>query len=432
MTSAAVRTLLLLFLATLGVTWPELPGNSGLPDLLFIPLVIALLIDGARPALRASQAIVWVYLLGAVPSILLSPEPAAGWLELVRESYLVAIYVAIGLAIDRGYLRTVAVGLALSGAGLAVLGIAFGLVRMVAPIDMPAMGVVMPLPYIGSVLRLQSLTASQSMLACVLTMALPFALALAEQSPSASHQRRWLATAGAMVLAALLTFSHSVAGLVVAAVIAAWPRLQVRPGLKRAAGAAAVIAGVGFNFAATVSVRSVNAGAGGVSDPTQYHYAVGSGRIELDGITVSYQVMSYLRLKQLALEAWLAQPIAGIGLDRFHAVTRRAFEEGRLTIDYREIDPHSALPGRLAETGAIGGATLCLLWIVFARRGRHLLAGAGPDAWMARATVAGLAGLLINGINADVMNFRFVWVGLGILGALTERREALRQRHQHP
>lgn len=417
-----IQPLLLLFLASLGLNWPDLPANARLPDLLFIPVVIALAIDGARPSFRRLEVIVLVYVLGAAPSLAASPDPASGLTELARETYLIAIYFTIVAAIRRGYLHTIATGLALSGAVLAVLGLAFELAKAVVPFEAPAMGYVMSMPYIGSVLRLRALTASEAMLACVLTMAVPFAIAKWAEAGRGPQARVWAALTLSTGAAVALTFSHATAGFTVAAVIGSWPFLKPLPWLRRAAVAAAIVAMVAFNSAASISVRAIDTATTDFADSSPYHYGVGSGRVTIGTATIDYQVMSYLRLKQLALEAWLANPVLGVGLDRFHDVSQRAFEQGRLTLMYRDIDPHSTLLGRLAETGLIGGATLLLLWIVFFREGVSLLMQPGGDAWIARAVVAGLAGILVNSVNADVMNFRFVWVGLGIIGGMADRR----------
>jgi len=42
----------------------------------------------------------------------------------------------------------------------------------------------------------------------------------------------------------------------------------------------------------------------------------------------------------------------------------------------------------------------------------------GHDEWILRASIAGLAGILVNGVNADIMHFRFLWVGLALRGIL--------------
>ena len=186
--------------------------------------------------------------------------------------------------------------------------------------------------------------------------------------------------------------------------------------MAAAAGAALIV--VALNFAATVSIRSV--GDSPLRDNTIYHYAVDGGRAQIAGVNVEYQTMSYWRLKEVAWDAFTSRPLTGIGLDRFHVITEAAFQEGRLTEPYRAIDPHSTLPGRLAEAGLIGAATLIIFWIVIALETRRLLAQDHRHAWMATAAVAALLGTLINTMNADVMNFRFGWVVLGLVRGLRE------------
>jgi O-antigen ligase len=186
--------------------------------------------------------------------------------------------------------------------------------------------------------------------------------------------------------------------------------------LRVAAISAAAGVVLAFNFAAAISVRSI--GDAGMRDTSIYHYAVDAGRTRIAGVAVEYQTMSYWRLKEVAWDTFTSRPLTGIGLDRFHAATEAAFQQGRLTEPYRAIDPHSTLLGRLAEAGLVGGVTLIGLWIAIAIECRRLLAH--RHSWMATAAAAALLGTLVNTMNADVMNFRFAWVALGLVRGLRD------------
>lgn len=83
--------------------------------------------------------------------------------------------------------------------------------------------------------------------------------------------------------------------------------------------------------------------------------------------------------------------------------------EGRLTRHYRRVPPHCDLTGRLAETGLVGGASLIALWLTWLHGMRAGLFTGPP---MERAASAAVIGFLVNSVNADVMNFRFLWLAL--------------------
>ena len=412
------RWLLLLFLATIAIDWPQLPFNARATDVIFVVAAIAILAKAkwSRPQFASLDLAVAGYLAGSALAVMFSPDPRAGAIEIIRQLYLVAVYVIIVLAVRQGLAPAVATGLAASGALLAGFGVIALAVQAIFGLGSPRIGPVMTLPYIGETLRLRAFTASEAMFACVLAVSVPFVML--HPAVKASRARSWLA-GFVMAIAAALTFSHSVSGVAVSAVAAAWQRLRGWPGLRGAAVAVAATIVIVLNFAATVSIRSV--GDSPLRDNTVYHYAVDGGRAQIAGVSVEYQTMSYFRLKQVAWDALTSRPLTGIGLDRFHAITEEAFQQGRLTQPYRAIDPHSTLFGRLAETGLIGGATLIVLWMVIAMDSRRLLASHQPHAWIATAAVAALMGTLINTINADVMNFRFAWVVLGLVRGLPRR-----------
>jgi hypothetical protein len=408
-----VELFLLLFLTLIGLSSPELPYNASRADFVFIPLAILVLtLPWTRWTWRWSDLAVAAYLLGALPALAVSSDRAQSAIELARQLYLVAIYGVCALAARAGFARTAATGLALGAAILSVIGLIFVVLQWSgeAP-PAPRMGEFMQLPYLGETLRLRAMTASQAMLACLLTAAAPFAIALC----SSDRARVWWAVTIAMIAAAGMTFSHALAGFAVAVLIASWQALAERPMLRRAAVGAAVIVVLALNFAATFSIRSVSYGDAGYADASTFHHAVDQGETRIGGATIIYTVMSYARIKQVAWQTFLEHPIAGIGLDRFHVATARAHTEGRLPPLYREVDPHSTLPGRLAETGIIGGLTLVLLWLAWGRMAVNVSGHA-----LGYAAMAALAGLIVSSLNADIMNFRFLWVVAGLMRGLQE------------
>ncbi len=412
------RWLLLAFLTTIAVDWPQhFRFNIRVTDAALIAAASAILgtvRSWAMPRLRLLDIAIVIYLAGSTVSVVFSPDPRTSSVELIKHFYVASIYAIVALAVRQGFATTVATGLALSGAVLAVVGLIAALVRTTTGYGFTALTPVTALPYIGEIVRIRALTLSESMFASVLAVSLPFTVLhpVVQQS-----RRRTLGVAALFGAAAALTFSHSIAGVAVAALIVAWPYLRSRL-VRIGATAATVLVVLAFNFAATVAIRSI--GATGLRDDTVFQYGIDRGRVEIAGVNVDYQTMSYFRIKEVALDAFRSRPLVGIGFEQFHAVTETAFQQGRLTAPYRAIDPHSTFIGRLAEAGVVGFITLMVLWIAIGRETAELLQ-ISKD-WMAIAAAAAVAGTLINTMNADVMNFRFLWVALGLVrGRLPER-----------
>lgn len=416
------RWLLLLFLITLAVDWPHLPLNARVTDVIFVIAALVVALEHKRwapPRLTGLDLAVGGYLGASVLSVIFSPDQRASAIELVRQLYLVVVYVVIAMAVRQGLARTVGTGLALSGAALVAIGLSAFVIYTVSGIGSPLLTPVMTLPYIGDTARLSPLTATPAMLACVLAMSVPFAVL---HPLILASRLRTAAAAAALGLAALLTFSHSVAGVAVSALIAAWRSIRLQLPLRTAAIAFTILVVIALNFAAAISVRSIGTS---VRDDTVFQYGVDRGRAQIAGVDIEYQTMSYLRIKQVAWQAFRSYPFFGVGLDRFHHATEIAYAQGRLTAPYRAIDPHSTFFGRLAEAGAAGGITLIALWVAIAVTIDRLLARHRDD-WIAIAAAAGIIGTLVNSMNADVMNFRFLWVGLGLVRGLGDRANAER------
>lgn len=411
------------FLASLGLNWPMWHYNARLPELLFLPIIFLVAATAPRRTWRLNMLdrFAALYLAGGALSLVATDNLKLSGIELARHAYVVAIYAAVSIAVRRGHLESVALGLAFSGITLVVVSAIVGLTYVAAPtFDIRWIGDVMTLPYIGPVLRMKGMTATPAMLASVLTMAVPFAVAALTRAHGATARRLWWAAIGILSVTAVMTFSHVLGGLLVAVLVMLWPRLDRAPRLRRLAIVAAIGAVLLCNLSVVASLRQITVGGTVLADSHEYQYNVGQGRLHLGQAEIVYDVMSYFRIKQLAWETFAAHPLFGIGLDRFHVVSERAFADGRLPAHYSEIDPHSALLGRLAETGIPGGVTLSLLWIAAIVLGRRVLVTDGTMAWPTRAAWAGLVGLLVAGVNVDVMNFRFLWAGLGLIsGAIS-------------
>jgi hypothetical protein len=406
--------LLFLFLALNAVAWPVLPYHAHLADLLFPLLAAAIvMLPGAGLSWQRADLAVAAYLIGALPALMISPDRRQSAIELLRECYVAIIYVVFALAARRGLARRIGGGLAIGGGLLSIAGLLVIAAERIGAVSWPLVGEVMTLPYLGDTVRLRALTDTEAMFACVLTASIPFAI----ERWQSDRARAWGALAAVMTIAALFTFSHAIAGVAVAMLIAAWRSLRPRRAVRLLAVAAVVLIVVAFNFAATVAIRSVSTGGSGYVDPSQYQYGVDDKEMRIGASIVKYTVMSYARLKQVAWDAFTDAPIAGLGLDQFPAATTRAYHAGRLPSNYIVTDPHSTVLGRMAECGIIGALTLLLLWIAWAK-----MAGAAMRAapGIGYAAAAALFGLFVSSLNADIMNFRFLWVVAGLLRGLHE------------
>jgi hypothetical protein len=413
------------FLASLGLNWPFLPLNIRLAELLFIPLAVLLarslwttLATSTKPSLSPLDLLAAGYLAGGLPSLLATTDLRFSLVELVRHGYVVAIYAAVAVAVYRGHVTAVMTGMTAGAACLSILGVLFMAAYAIRPFEFSSIGTVLNLPYGGPVLRLRALTATPAMFACLLTAAVPFAIVGAIRETRPRRRAILIATCLVMAAAAVLTFSHVIGGFVAAILIAAWPALRNVRAWRRTGVLAVAAVVIVCNLSVVASIRYVTLGdtPPSVTDTTEYFHAVGEGRLQIGPARIVYEVMSYFRIKQIAWDAFREHPLTGVGLDRFQDVSARAYREGRLPGRYSQVDPHSSMLGRLAETGLPGGLTLAVLWIGLVATG--IRAMRDPAAWPARAAFAGLAGLLIAGINVDIMNFRFFWAAFGLLRAV--------------
>jgi hypothetical protein len=122
-----------------------------------------------------------------------------------------------------------------------------------------------------------------------------------------------------------------------------------------------------------------------------------------------YRIMetNYTENKRAAVLIFSRNPVWGVGPGQFSRSTVQLVEEGRYPEKFGRFDPHSAWTGAMAETGTVGFLFLCLLL--------------GCFFWARPVNTNLLAVLLIlfliASIFKDIMNFRAVWLLLGLFAA---------------
>lgn len=124
----------------------------------------------------------------------------------------------------------------------------------------------------------------------------------------------------------------------------------------------------------------------------------------------------YLALKQANWQVGLDHFWLGVGPGRSNQYLEGLKSEGLYPAHLPNYDPHSTWMGAFSETGILG---LCaLLWLsVVAIRHIYLTRVNWQSNPLARVMVVFLFLLLIASISVDMMNFRQLWVALGIVVA---------------
>lgn len=429
---AFLPSLLCTYLLLVPIMWSPFPYNIQWADLVFVVLFLCVL--GTRsfeqPCLIPLDYFVLAYLTLSSLSLFSIDDLAKRAFELLKLAYLGSIYLVVGILSSRQVVLRLCVQWTsrLTVAAAAIGLLAMGGVHLWSLSGYP-LGIRLHTPYLGEVLRLQSTFPGPELLGDYLTAGLPFVLALAILSQE--DGRRWLNLGALAVVAAeFFTFSHSWVGFGATGLILCWPISDSRAWKLARAALTIVIVG-SFTimlFISTFYVSNIRVHMKQGQPPTTpvpVHAKVPPEQWKSIDVTANYSLMSYHLLKALAWETFLAHPLTGVGRGNFDSVSTRAVQEGHLAEYWKGIHPHTSIFGEFAETGIVGGTAFLALWAwAFATALRLWRRSESPERrWVARAVLAALAGLFINGLYTDVMNFRFLWVVLALLHGLSAGKD---------
>ncbi len=365
-------------------------GRSGLPlnvqwgDGVFPFLALAVAASAGSPGWwRREDWPVVAYVGVTFLAALLSPEPGLGLGQVAKQAYLVTVFLVFRRLSSDGtiveWLQTI---FSIVAAVVALASIVLVFMHVPRGVPMKWLGDAQAMPVIGVVRRIRGLVETPELFGNLLLVA--FVAALAQVRLSRPERRSlWIGLATLIGSGAVLTYSRSVAGFAVATVFYLAPLVPWR-------AMRALLWSAAISVVAVVNVASMVAPS---SQDRATHYEVGSVTFNALGTTIQARLVSYAALKGIA---WTA------------------LVEGRLTSSHQEAAPHYDLTGRLAETGFPGGLILLALWATWIGAAWSALKTGSPAR---RAAAAAVLGLLINSLNADVMNFRFLWVAVAFLMA---------------
>ncbi len=107
----------------------------------------------------------------------------------------------------------------------------------------------------------------------------------------------------------------------------------------------------------------------------------------------------------------LDNPLIGVGLGGFNDEIRKYKKDGKLPDIFPALDPHCMFLGKTAQTGLIGLIALVILWGKAIRKALDMSFTSRDNylqiiSW---ALFSSMVGFIIQSIDMDIMNFRFLW-----------------------
>ena len=384
--------------------WPGWTTEIQPTEIIFILLLPTAIAAYGRRLWPAPR---WSLALGAyVIANLLAGFAAAAWppiVESLGRGYLVALSGIVACYVKeqgvRG-VRRVALAWISGGVLLAAVSLA-GYAYALAGIDNSTVKVFTNYPYFGTVMRAAGFTVTPGMLVIVLGFPL-----LAAWTIEGGGRLRWAALVP-IALAMALSLSKEVVLFAMGAALL--HPAAARAGVRWKATAVALTATVFWAGSHVVLLFNT---------PIQDSYLAGtpytSGRVLANVGSVQVVETSYVALKRANWALGLAHPLLGVGPGHSNVYLGRMKAEGLYPEGLPEYDPHSTWVGAFSETGLLGLGTLAVMvasWGFFLSRRRLL---SSSEAVLRSASMYLLI-LLVESVLVDAMNFRQLWIAIGLI-----------------
>jgi hypothetical protein len=274
-------------------------------------------------------------------------------------------------------------------------------------------------PYLGHIYRVYSTFGVNSkFVSSYLTISLPICLALLLNSKAGKKRLFYYVILISFVCVLLFTFSRGWFGLAVATylVLARFQKTEkYYRFVKVLVMLFIILFGLLFSLIARWQFVDFQLKKITVENktnlPPNIAIADNSEVLEKIRVEVGYIDTAYYRFKMVAIEMILDHPLIGVGLGGFNDEIRRYKKEGKLPDIFPAMDPHCMILGKTAQTGLIGLIALIFLWSKAIRKALNMSFTAKSNYYqiISWAMFSSLVGYVIQSIDMDIMNFRYLW-----------------------
>jgi len=360
------------------------------------------------------------YLVASFLSIINSSNIKSSLVEFIGILYLIALfYLVVNVVRDRKTFEMVIRSWLITSALIAFLGILGVILAYVFGIKFFLVREYTSFPYLGHIYRVYSTFGVNSkFVSSYLNISLPICLALLLNSGSGKKRLFYYVILILFMCVLPFTFSRGWLGLAVA-IYMVLARFQKPEGYYRYLRVLVVIFIILFGlFISLISrwqfvdfqTRKTTV-ENNTSIKPSIAFTDNSKELEKVSVEIGYIDTTYYRLKRVAMEMILDHPIIGVGLGVFDDEIRRYKREGRLPGIFPAMDPHCMILGKAAQTGLVGLLALIILWSKAIRKALNMSFVAKDNYFqiISWAIFSSLVGFIIQSIDMDIMNFRFLW-----------------------
>lgn len=403
-----------------------------LSEIIFLPLLTGWLIclfKGRVILKKTSLDIPLIlYLTIAALSLVNCGYNIKGVIELAGMAYLILLYLLIANVVtQKEQLRFFLYTWMAATSIVVILGLLGEFLVYIMKLPNPFVLHYTNYPYIGQMDRAISTLRNAKMLCAYLVASAGINLSLFSTEESVVL-RRWLGLLLiALCILTICTLSRGIFGLLVciASFTFRFPKFSSLKTLKRCIIMILIMLFIVINIGTSLRFCSGDISfskeeyQGQIKDVNSFLSP--EGKAERLTVDITYLPTYFFMLKKVALRIYSEHPFLGSGIGTFNQKVIELKGNGWLPLWFPLLDPHSTFFGTLAETGTFGFVTLALLFTVFASN----LSNAScvtEDNFM-RIVLYGFCasffGLVVLNLNLDIMNFRFLWLllGLGMAGS---------------
>jgi len=370
---------------------------------------------------RTSLAVPLVfYLVASLLSLLNSSNINNSLVEFIGILYLIALfYLIVNVIRDKNTFEIVINSWLITSALVAFLGILGIFLAYVFGIKTFLVKEYAAFPYLGNIYRAYStFGVNAKFVSSYLTISFPISLALLLNSKAGKKRLFYYITLILFICVLFFTFSRGWLGLAVAAyMVLARFRKPERYYRYLMVLVALFIILFGLFIFLTSRWQFVDFQTKKITVKNNTKIIPGraftdnSEELEKVSAEIGYIDTTYYRLKRVAMEMILDHPLIGVGLGGFNDEIRKYKKDGKLPDIFPALDPHCMFLGKTAQTGLIGLIALVILWGKAIRKALDMSFTSRDNylqiiSW---ALFASLVGFVIQSIDMDIMNFRFLW-----------------------